>query len=70
MCAVLSVTPVDDKRFEIQLTLDDVLNVHADLVELLAAGQNKVNRWWQTLADGSDGRPRAPKRFARTAAYE
>jgi len=38
MCAVLSVTPVDDKRFEIQLTLDDVLNVHADLVELLAAG--------------------------------
>ena len=66
----LSVTTVDDKRFEIQLTLDDVLNVHADLVELLAAGQDKVNRWWQTLADGSDGRPRAPKRFARAAAHE
>ena len=35
--AVLTITTIDDTRWQVELTLDDVRNMRADLVELLGA---------------------------------
>ena len=60
MSAALKFTDADTGRqWVVDLTLVDVRNLTADLVELLFANEIQVRRWWQTLADGSDGRPKA-----------
>jgi hypothetical protein len=58
MVAVLSVATIDGKRWQFELSLDDVHNLHADLVKLLSASADQVAAWWSVLADGADGRPR------------
>ena len=47
------------KHYTIDLTLDDVKNMFADLTTLLGANEQQVSQWWARLADGRDGRPRA-----------
>jgi hypothetical protein len=59
MSAALIVTDTTGKQYTIDLTLDDVKNLHADLATLLGARQSQVDQLWQRLADGRDGRPRA-----------
>jgi hypothetical protein len=59
MSAAFTVTDTTGKRYTIDLTLDDVRNLHADLAQLLGASQAQVSHWWARLADGRDGRPRA-----------
>jgi hypothetical protein len=43
----------------VELTLPDVRHLFQDLIVLLGANQEQVTQWWQRLADGRDGRPRA-----------
>ncbi len=68
MLAVLQFTTCESKKFQVELTLDDVRGIGHDIVMLLSADQAEVAAWWRTLADGSDGRPRAPKPSAPHAA--
>ena len=64
----------EGKQFQVELTIDDVRGIGHDIVMLLSADQAEVAAWWRNLADGSDGRPMAPKPLrgtttpARTAA--
>ena len=58
MTAALTFT-ANGKHYTVELTLDDVKNMFADLTTLLGANQQQVSQWWQRLADGRDGRPRA-----------
>ena len=59
MSAALTCSLNSGKRLIIDLTLDDTRNLFADLAKLLGADQTQVSQWWQRLADGRDGRPRA-----------
>ena len=46
-------------HYTVDLTLDDVKTMFADIATLLGANEQQVSQWWQRLADGRDGRPRA-----------
>lgn len=60
MVAVARFNTADGDRWQFELTLDDVHNLYADLGALLTADADKVASWWNSLADGSDGRPCSP----------
>ena len=68
MIGVLSFTTVDRQQIVIEVTVDDLHGLKHDVDRLLTADVAQVAQWWQTLADGSDGRPRAPKPSAPCAA--
>jgi transposase-like protein len=59
MSAALTVTDTTGVRHVVDLTLSDARNMFEDLARLLGANQAQVDAWWQRLADGRDGRPRA-----------
>jgi hypothetical protein len=62
MVAVLKVDDADGRAWIIDLDVDDLKALLADLRTLLSADQPTVDRWWRQLANGRDHRPRAAVR--------
>jgi hypothetical protein len=60
MAPVLQVTDDRGGVLVIQLSAEEVRDLHADADRLMAADQEQVGDWWKQLADGADGRPRLP----------
>jgi hypothetical protein len=59
MVPLLTFTAADGTHYTVELSTPDVIALHESLKIMFDADQAEVSRWWQTLADGSDGRPRA-----------
>jgi hypothetical protein len=59
MVAALQFTATTGAHHVVELTLPDVRNLCRDLLVLPGANQEQVSHWWQRLANGRDGRPRA-----------
>jgi hypothetical protein len=55
MLALLQFVTGEGKRFQVELTIDDVRGIGHDIVQLLSASRADVTVWWRALADGSDG---------------
>jgi hypothetical protein len=62
MVAVLRLVDDRGQHWVVDLSVDDLRVLLADLRALIVADQATVDKWWQKLADGRDGRPKAAVR--------
>lgn len=62
--AALTVTTTTGQHLTVDLSVPDLINLVADIGVLLKADQAQIDIWWERLATGADGRPRAAKRSA------
>ena len=67
MVPLLTFTATDGTHYTCELSTRDVVALHESLTVMFDADQAAVDQWWQRLADGSDGRPRAAQRSATGA---
>jgi hypothetical protein len=70
MAPCIKLTDDRGTEYVVQLSAEEVRDLHADAGKLMDADAEQVDRWWRWFLDGADSRPRLPEALLPPAATE